>query len=173
MPHVEDRMRFQLISASVTRRIRRGRSSRGLTGLGDLGIAVRSWRGGDPSPPLFRLDRRKHPDFARDQKSDRLHGVPDPAGVGDDRNPLAAREKFSRPEIEILPGGAGKARAELVIEADLVMIFERFPHRRHQDVAAVLHRQASADGKADDVFRKPSDEFDHDGLFRKRRATSS
>jgi len=96
--------------------------------------------------------------------------VPDPTDIGHNRYPLATREMFE-PEVKVVPRGAGKSRPELVLEANLVVILERLPHRWHQDVAAILHRQPPPDGNADDVFGEPSDEFDHERLSRKRRAT--
>ena len=61
------------------------------------------------------------------------------------------RESMLQPEVEIVPRSAGKPGVELVIEPDLVVPFEGFLHRRHQDVLAVLHRQSSAYRDADNI----------------------
>src|SRR5215472_4090277 len=75
--------------------------------------------GGDPDAAFDGLQGWEHADLAGDQKPQRLDGEPHPSDVGDDRHPFALPRALAA-EIEFIPGRAGKARAENVIEADLV-----------------------------------------------------
>src|SRR5215472_4459473 len=100
--------------------------------------------------------RRSRPRRGTDTKKHPIDAVMRPVTAKNER-----LSPSSEAEVQIVPRRARKARAELVIEANLVVIFERLPHRRHQHVAAVLHRQPSPDGNADNVFGEPRDEFDH------------
>jgi hypothetical protein len=128
--------------------------------LRNFRIGARSGTRGDPGKTLFRLDAREYPYLARYQKANRFDGKPDPTDIGDDRDPLAARDML-KSEVEIVPRGTRKSRVELVIEPDLVVPFPGLLDRRHQDVAAVLHRHSSAGNDADNVLGKTFDEFEH------------
>jgi len=64
-------------------------------------------------------------------------------------------------EVEIVPRGARKSAAQLVVEPNLIVALKRFLHCRQQHVAAVLLRHPSLDGDAHDLFGKPFDDLDH------------
>jgi hypothetical protein len=99
-------------------RLRRRRCGRRGPAGSETSISTRDpERTGDPGKALFRLNGGEHPYLARCQETNRFHGKPDPADIGDDRDPLATRGML-QPEIEIVPCGTGKSRAELVIRAE-------------------------------------------------------
>jgi hypothetical protein len=75
---------------------------------------------------LIRLTGREHPYLTRDQKTQRVAGVPDPADVGDDGDALPLRDVFD-PDAEVFPRCAGEAATDLVIEPDLVVPLQRGP----------------------------------------------
>lgn len=126
----------------------------------NIDIRARSRTGGDPGETLFGLDAREHPYFAGYQEANRFYRKPDPADIGDNRDPLAARSML-QPKVEIVPRGTGKSGVELVIETDLVVPFKGFLDCRHQDVAAILHCHSSAGSDADNILGKAFDEFEH------------
>jgi len=128
--------------------------------LRNFRIGARSGTRGDPGKTLFRLDAREYPYLAGDQEANRFYGQPDPADIGNDRDPLTARGML-QPKVEIVPRGSGKSRVELVIEPDFVMAFAGLLDRRHQDVLAVLHRHPSRCNDADNVLGKACNEFEH------------
>jgi hypothetical protein len=106
------------------------------------------------------LNGREHPYLAGYQEANRLYGEPDPTDIGDDRDPFATR-RMLQAEVQIVPRRSRKSRVELVIEPDLLVPFEGFLDRRHQYVAAVLHRDLSAGSDADNILGKALDEFEH------------
>ena len=81
----------------------RPRSS-GVERPGHLGAKGR----GDPSTAFFGFQHREDAHFAGDQEAERVHGMPHPAGVGDDRNPFPLRQVVDG-KVEIVPASPGKA----------------------------------------------------------------
>ena len=64
-------------------------------------------RRGDPGAALLGFQHREDTHFAGEQKTQRIHGVPHPTGVGHDRDAFPLRQVVDR-DIEIVPSGAGK-----------------------------------------------------------------
>jgi hypothetical protein len=117
---------------------------------------------GDPGAAFFGFEGGKDAHFARDQKAQRVDRLPHPAGIGHHRDPLPLRQMVDR-DVEILPAGAGKTRADLVIKPDLAVPPERALHRRPQHGVAFLVGDTAACDDADHVVRQFVDEFDHRG----------
>jgi hypothetical protein len=64
-------------------------------------------------------------------------------------------------EVEIVPPGAGKPRADFIIEADFVIPSERGLHRWPQDVVALFVGNPAARVDAHHVVRQLIDKLDH------------
>ena len=65
-------------------------------------------RRGDPGTAFGRFQHREDAHFAGDQESERVHGMPHPAGVADDRDPFPLRQVVDG-KVEIVPAGPGEA----------------------------------------------------------------
>src|SRR5437762_2544049 len=59
----------------------------------------------DPGQTVPCMRGREDPDLAAEQEPQRLHGVPDPADIGDDRDPLPLRHAVDA-EPQVIPPGA-------------------------------------------------------------------
>src|SRR5437870_973729 len=115
---------------------------------------------GDPGAALQRLEAGEHSHVAGDQKAQRIHGVPDPADIGDDRDPLPLGDLLD-PDPEIFPGGAGESAADLVIKPDLVVPLQRVLHRRLEDLVAIFVGDAALGDDSYNIVREPLDNLDH------------
>ncbi|HEY8874690.1 MAG TPA: hypothetical protein VIM52_16785, partial [Stellaceae bacterium] len=63
--------------------------------------------------------------------------MPDPAGIGDDRNALQLLQTADA-DVEIVPSGARESGADLIVQPDLAVPLERGLHRRPQDIVALF-----------------------------------
>jgi hypothetical protein len=89
--------------------------------------------------------------------------MPNPAGIGDNRDAFPLRQMIDR-EVEVVPSGAGKARSDLVIQADLGVPLQRALHRRLEDIVAFLVGDPPLGDDADDVVGQFLNHFDHRGI---------
>src|SRR5438105_4071152 len=115
---------------------------------------------GNPGAALWRLEAGEHPHLAGDQKAQRVHRVPDPTDIGDDRNPLPLGDVLD-PDPEVFPGCAGEAAANLVIEPHFVVPLQRAFHRRFEDFVAIAVGDPALGDDPHDIVREPIDNLNH------------
>ena len=65
-------------------------------------------RGCDPGAAFFGFQHGEDAHCAGKQKTQRIHRVPHPAGVGHDGDALPLRQVIDR-DVEVVPAGAGEA----------------------------------------------------------------
>jgi hypothetical protein len=65
-------------------------------------------------------------------------------------------------KIEIGPPGAREAGADLVIQPNLAVSFERRLHRRPQDIVALFIGHPAARDNPHDIVGQLLDDFDHE-----------
>src|SRR5262249_51769704 len=83
---------------------------------------------------------------------------------GDDRHPFPLRHGVDA-DPEILPGRAGKATADFVIEPDLFVPLQRLLQQGFQDLIALVIGDPPLGDDRYDIVREPLDNLDHRSLL--------
>ena len=126
----------------------------GSTDLGRHGAGVQATPRDDPRARGRGLAAAKDTDFAGEQETEGVHGVPDPRDVGDDGNALPAQEML-HPDEEVLPNGAGlharELRRDFVVKPNLVVPLQGRRHRGHQHIVIILAGHAALTSDCDDI----------------------